>query len=113
MRTRRVGQSCAVAWDEARKTAAAQAMIETQRCAQALFSVVVGRAMGHHHPPLQGEGRTAGGSPGWGDSDASCVAPLSPPPGPLARADLPPPGGGGANHVICDCFVAIGEGLTA
>jgi len=53
------------------------------------------------HPPLEGEGRTAGGSPGWGDggaadnNDAAYVEALSPPPGPLARADLPPPGGGG------------------
>jgi hypothetical protein len=52
------------------------------------------------HPPLKGEGRTAEGSPGWGDgratddSDAEFAEPLSPPPGPLTRADLPPPGGG-------------------
>jgi 16S rRNA (adenine1518-N6/adenine1519-N6)-dimethyltransferase len=32
------------------------------------------------HPPLQGESRTAEGSPGWGE----------PLPGPLRRADLPP-----------------------
>jgi len=44
------------------------------------------------HPPLEGEGRTAEGSSGWGAS----AAPLSPPPGPLTRADLPPPGGGDA-----------------
>ncbi len=37
-----------------------------------------------------GEGRTAGGSPGWGDGDAASAEALSPPPGPLARADLPP-----------------------
>jgi len=36
------------------------------------------------HPPLNGKGRTAEGSPGWG----------APPPGPLTRADLPPAGGG-------------------
>src|SRR5258707_15560324 len=53
-----------------------------------------------NHPPLKGEGRTAEGSPGWGgggaprDTDAEFAARLSPPPGPLARADLPPPGGG-------------------
>ncbi len=46
------------------------------------------------HPPLQGEGRTAEGSPGWGDSDARHAEAPSPPPGPLTRADLPPPGGG-------------------
>jgi excinuclease ABC subunit C len=52
------------------------------------------------HPPLEGEGRTAEGSPGWGeggagdDGDAACAEALSPPPGPLTRADLPPPGGG-------------------
>jgi cobaltochelatase CobN len=49
-----------------------------------------------HDPPLQGEGRTAEGSPGWGgggaadDGDAAYAETLSPPPGPLARADLPP-----------------------
>src|SRR5262249_31016674 len=50
------------------------------------------------HPPLEGEGRTAEGSPGWGgsarDTDPSLAARLSPPPGPPKRADLPPPGGG-------------------
>src|SRR5215468_2425331 len=52
------------------------------------------------HPPLEGEGRTAEGSPGWGeggagnDGDVACAEALSPPPGPLRRADLPPPGGG-------------------
>src|SRR5262249_2007830 len=47
------------------------------------------------HPPLEGEGRTAEGSPGWGDGAAAYADRLSPPTGPLARADLPPPGGGG------------------
>jgi acyl-CoA synthetase (AMP-forming)/AMP-acid ligase II len=48
------------------------------------------------HPPLKGEGRTAEGSLGWGgggatdDNDAAYAEPLSPPPGPFARADLPP-----------------------
>jgi DNA helicase II / ATP-dependent DNA helicase PcrA len=46
------------------------------------------------HPPPQGEGRIAEGDPGWGDSKAAIAAPLSPPPGPLSRTDLPPPGGG-------------------
>jgi ATP-dependent helicase/nuclease subunit A len=62
------------------------------------------------HPPLKGEGRTAEGSPGWDGplpaspphagegreeaSDAAYVEALPPPPGPLTRADLPPPGGG-------------------
>jgi transcription-repair coupling factor (superfamily II helicase) len=44
------------------------------------------------HPPLQGEGRTAAGGPGWG-SKADAPAHL-PPPGPLTRADFPPAGGG-------------------
>ena len=57
--------------------------------------------LAHGHPPLEGEGRTAVGSPGWGDggaaddTDAAYADALSPPPGPLTRADLPPPGGGG------------------
>ena len=42
------------------------------------------------HPPLEGEGRTAEGSPGWGDGDAASAEALPPPPGPLTRADLPP-----------------------
>jgi hypothetical protein len=47
------------------------------------------------HPPLQGEGRTAEGGfeVGWrpcNKRNVSCAAPLSPPPGPLTRADLPP-----------------------
>jgi hypothetical protein len=46
------------------------------------------------HPPLEGEGRIAEGDPGWGDGEAAFAAALSPPPGPLARADLPRPGGG-------------------
>src|SRR6266478_1914415 len=44
----------------------------------------------HPHPPLQGEGRTAEGSPGWGNGGAADVGALSSPPGPLTRADLPP-----------------------
>ena len=44
-------------------------------------------------PPLKGEGRT--GSPRWGDSDAAHAEALSPAEVPPARADLPPPGGGG------------------
>jgi ribonuclease E len=52
------------------------------------------------HPPLKGEGRIAEGDPGWGgggagdDNEAVYAEALSPPPGPLTRADLPPPGGG-------------------
>jgi FAD/FMN-containing dehydrogenase/Fe-S oxidoreductase len=46
------------------------------------------------HPPLKGEGWTAEGSPGWGDSDAANAETLPPPPGPLTRSDLPAPGGG-------------------
>jgi len=70
-----------------------------------------GRSARVSHPPLQGEGRTAEGSQGWGDGGATCAplpapsphagegsvgaaARLPPPPGPLARADLPPSGGG-------------------
>jgi DNA helicase-2/ATP-dependent DNA helicase PcrA len=53
------------------------------------------------HPPLEGEGRTAEGSPGWGDHEASPAAPPSPPPGSLPRADLPPPGGGVHAKNIC------------
>src|SRR5215470_11161726 len=71
-------------------------------------SVRGGGVSAFDHPPLEGEGRTAKGSPGWGDGgaaddgDASYPEALSPPPGPLARADpgsipgqaLPPPGAG-------------------
>ncbi|HTE75360.1 MAG TPA: UvrD-helicase domain-containing protein [Xanthobacteraceae bacterium] len=60
------------------------------------------------HPPLEGEGRSAEGAPGWGDTKAALAAPMSPPPGPLTRSDLPPPGGGdqpemqsGAKNICC------------
>ncbi len=52
------------------------------------------------HPALQGEGRIAEGNPGWGDgcaaldSAAAYAEPPPPAPGPLARGDLPLPGGG-------------------
>jgi hypothetical protein len=64
------------------------------------YSPFLGRAITRCHPPLEGEGRTAEGSPGWGDGsaadnrEAAYAEALSPPPGPLTRADLPPPGGG-------------------
>jgi acetate---CoA ligase (ADP-forming) len=55
-------------------------------------------------PPLEGEGRTAEGSPGWcvplpnpppqAGEGWGRAAPPSPPPGPLPRADLPPAAGG-------------------
>jgi two-component system, NarL family, sensor histidine kinase UhpB len=62
--------------------------------AKAIEVRVVTRVIAFGHPPLKGEGRTAEGSPGWGDSAAASAQALSPPPGPLARSDLPPPGGG-------------------
>jgi hypothetical protein len=43
----------------------------------------------------KGRFSAAEGSPGWGDGDAASAEALPPPPGPLTRADLPPPGGGG------------------
>jgi DNA helicase II / ATP-dependent DNA helicase PcrA len=46
------------------------------------------------HPPLEGEGRTATGGPGWGDGEMAVTPALPPPPGALTRADLRPPGGG-------------------
>src|SRR5882762_8655310 len=46
--------------------------------------------------PWRGRVGSPSGDPGWGDGDAACAEALSPPPGPLKRADLPPPGGGGA-----------------
>jgi len=53
------------------------------------------------NPPLKGEGRTTEGGPGWGDSSAAIVEPLSPPPGAQQRADLPPAEGGeGGRDVV-------------
>jgi glycyl-tRNA synthetase beta chain len=47
------------------------------------------------HPPLQGEGRSRSERGGVsGHAAAPSAEALSPPPGPLARSDLPPPGGG-------------------
>jgi len=69
--------------------------IHVRDCGQVILAE---RASVYRHPPLEGEGRTAEGSPGWGGSVAPYagnVEALSPPPGPLTRADLPPPGGGG------------------
>ncbi len=69
--------------------------IHVRDCGQVILAE---RASVYRHPPLDGEGRTAEGSPGWGGSVAPYagnVEALSPPPGPLTRADLPPPGGGG------------------
>ena len=58
-----------------------------------------GEVIAIDHPPLQEEGRTAGGSPGWGAPLSEppphawkAAETLSPPPGPLKRADLPSPG---------------------
>src|SRR5579871_4495262 len=82
---------------------------------RALLEGLCKGCVAYGHPPLQGEGRTAEGSPGWGDGGATCAplpapsphagegsvgaaARLSAPPGPLARADLPPPGGGGTQR---------------
>jgi error-prone DNA polymerase len=45
-------------------------------------------------PLLEEEGRTAAGSPGWGDRNAAFAARLPSSPSSLARADLPPPAGG-------------------
>ena len=74
------------------------------------------------YPPLEGEGRIAEGDPGWGDGraagagDAEYAETLSPPPGPLTRADLPPSGGGEAKTEVSflalsvrhDCGVEVG-----
>jgi precorrin-6Y C5,15-methyltransferase (decarboxylating) len=67
-----------------------------------LIRIAISRAEALPHPPLQGEGRIAEGDPRWGDSGATNVEPLSPPPGPLSRADLPPPGGG-VRHSASPC----------
>jgi hypothetical protein len=65
------------------------------------------------HPPLQGEGRTAEGSPGWGDGSAAYVEALPPPPGPLTRSDLPPPGGGEEAGEVAHIAVARRIALKA
>jgi hypothetical protein len=64
------------------------------------------------HPALEGEGKvgfSAGeDSPGWGGGgaadggDAVYAEAPSPPPGPLARADLPSPGGGEDRPAVTD-----------
>jgi error-prone DNA polymerase len=78
-----------------------------------------------YYPPLQREGRTAKGSPGWGnpvplatEGRAEAEAPSPPPalslPSPASGGekggdDLPPPGGGvRVLHRICDCPVSSG-----
>jgi Fe-S oxidoreductase len=64
------------------------------------LSGLQGRVGERAHPPLKGEGRTAEGSPGWGDGNAASVEPLPLAPGPLARADLPPAGGGEDSRAV-------------
>src|SRR5260370_7341253 len=65
--------------------------------ARAIEVRVVACVMAFGHPPLKGEGRTAGGSPGWGDGaaaddgDAVYAESLSSPPGPPPRPHLPLP----------------------
>src|SRR6266849_2667955 len=51
-----------------------------------------GAAGQSHAATLPWRGRVGSplGDPGWGDSDAAFAEALSPPPGPLKRADLPP-----------------------
>jgi glycyl-tRNA synthetase beta chain len=72
------------------------------------------------HPPLQGEGRTAAGGPGWGAVGAASAARPSPPPGVSpARggdADLPPPGGGEgslANRFVLIANIEAADGGAA
>src|SRR5713226_9811601 len=58
------------------------------------------------HPPLQGEGRSRSERGGVGGRAAN-AEPLSPPPGPLARSDLPPPGGGEESRVLANKFILV------
>ncbi len=58
------------------------------------------------HPPLQGEGRSRSERGGVGGR-AAYAEPLSPPPGPLARSDLPPPGGGEESRVLANKFILV------
>ncbi len=58
------------------------------------------------HPPLQGEGRSRSERGGAGGHAAN-AEPLSPPPGPLARSDLPPPGGGEESRVLANKFILV------
>jgi excinuclease ABC subunit C len=54
------------------------------------------------NPPLQGEGRTAEGGPGWSASIPVVSEGPSPPPGALERADVPPAGGGDGHQFPID-----------
>ncbi len=58
------------------------------------------------HPPLQGAGRSRSERGGAGGHAAN-AEPLSPPPGPLARSDLPPPGGGEESRVLANKFILV------
>jgi hypothetical protein len=65
------------------------------------------------HLPLQGEGRTDEGSPGWGDGSAAYVEAPPLPPGPLTRSDLPPAGGGEEAGEVAHIAVARRIALKA
>ena len=58
------------------------------------------------HPPLQGEGRSRSERGGVSGRAASPGA-LSPPPGPQARADLPPAGGGEESRALANKFILV------
>jgi 16S rRNA (adenine1518-N6/adenine1519-N6)-dimethyltransferase len=73
------------------------------------FSPLRNKATVFGTPPLEGEGRTAEGSPERGGpfppperEGREGAEELSPPPGPLKRADLPPPGGGGERRIVAN-----------
>jgi glycyl-tRNA synthetase beta chain len=58
------------------------------------------------HPPLQGEGRSRSERGGVTGRAAHAESPL-PPPGPQARADLPPAGGGKESGTLANKFILV------
>jgi len=80
------------------------------------FSPLCNKATAFGNPPLEGEGWTAEGSPGWGGppperEGREGAEALSPPPGPLKRADLPLSGGGGQRRIVANLPYNIATAL--
>jgi ATP-dependent helicase HrpB len=98
-----------------RSARAEEARRMARRWAEMAASPPPDEAIAFVHPPLKGESRNAEGGPGWGAPFAvgEGAESLSPPPGPLTRADLPPSGEGGhRGPPISDHPLPLGQSVA-